>query len=53
MFQCPGLELHHIVLDWLHVVDLGVAQDIIGNLFNDLVTFGFKGATKELRVQGL
>ena len=35
------------------MVDLGVAQDIIGNFFNDLVTFGFKGATKELRVQEL
>ncbi|CAE7536543.1 unnamed protein product [Symbiodinium sp. KB8] len=29
----PGFSLSHVLLDWLHVVDLGVSADALGNLF--------------------
>lgn len=32
------MTLGCIVLDWLHIVDLGVGADIIGNYFYDLLT---------------
>lgn len=33
IFGCPGADLGVVKLDWLHIVDLGVGQDILGNLF--------------------
>ena len=32
----PGFSLKCVVLDWLHVVDLGVSADLIGNLFHEI-----------------
>lgn len=37
LFKVPSFRLDHIVLDWLHIVDLGVSQDLVGNLFHELV----------------
>ena len=52
LFGCPGLTLDDITLDWLHIVDLGVAQDIIGNLFHECVLKGgIAGANKEERLK--
>ena len=31
LFSCPGMDLLDVALDWLHVVDLGVAQDLLGS----------------------
>jgi hypothetical protein len=48
ILQVPGFSLSHIVLDWLHVVDLGVGADAVGNLFWEAIsvkTF-FSKATK-------
>ena len=33
LFKCPGFDTTCIALDWLHVMDLGVAADFLGNLF--------------------
>ena len=33
LFKCPGFDTSCIALDWLHVVDIGVAADFLGNLF--------------------
>jgi hypothetical protein len=32
LFKSPGLTLQHFMVDWLHAVDLGVLQIIIGNI---------------------
>lgn len=34
----PGMSIQAIVLDWLHVMDLGVSQDLIGCFFYDLIS---------------
>ena len=33
IFGAPGFETEIFVEDWLHTADLGVSQDVIGNLF--------------------
>ena len=33
LLSCPGFKLDFVGIDWLHTVDLGVAQDVLGNLF--------------------
>ena len=33
LLSLPGFSLSHVLLDWLHVVDLGVSADALGNLF--------------------
>ena len=32
LFKCPGLSLRHFMVDWLHAIDLGVGQSVIGNV---------------------
>ena len=41
--------------DWMHTVDLGVGQDVVGGIFFDCVAQPgiFPGATQDLRMQGL
>lgn len=54
LFQCPGLTADHILLDWLHVVDLGIAQDIAGNVFAMCIrTDGLPGANQADRLKVL
>ena len=51
IFKCPGFVLDMVVLDWLHVMDLGVSQDCLGNLFNDVLMLpGLDGKTKAQRL---
>ena len=53
----PAFSLSLVVLDWLHVVDLGVSADLIGNLFHEITASAcllFPGAnTKEKRLNAL
>jgi hypothetical protein len=42
LLSLPGFLLRCVVLDWLHVVDLGVSADLLGNLFFE-VTMTTKG----------
>ena len=48
-FKCPGLLMDHLMIDWLHAVDLGVAEGVIGNLFWDVIPF-LDGQNTEDRV---
>ena len=49
LFACPGLETSCFKPDWLHVVDLGVACDFLGNVLL-LLSKKFTGATHKARV---
>ena len=40
LFQAPGLTNKQFLLDWLHIVDLGVAADFMGNVFHNLIASG-------------
>ena len=54
IFKCPGFVLDMVVLDWQHVMDLGVSQDCLGNLFNDVLMLpGLHGKTKAQRLDWL
>ena len=54
LFHCPGLVLDHIVLDWLHIVDLGIAQDIAGNVFTMCISpVGLPGSNQAIRLKAL
>ena len=52
LFKCPGFDTSCIALDWLHVVDIGVAADFLGNLFWALLPLQ-DGNTKAARVSSL
>lgn len=52
IFGCPGFELKYILIDWLHAVDLGVGQTVIGNLFNEVCEL-LPGSTRKERVDAL
>ena len=52
IFQCPGFIMKYILIDWLHAVDLGVGQTIIGNLFHEVCEL-LPGSTREDRVGAL
>ena len=53
LFEAPGFELRHVVLDWLHIVDLGVLQDLLGSLFLECILHGLEGANKKDRLEKL
>ena len=53
LFGAPGLLMEHVVLDWLHIVDLGISQDLIGNLLHELVLNGLPGNNKQERLHVL
>ena len=52
IFQCPGIEIKHFLVDWLHCADLGICQSIIGNAFNEIVDL-LEGSTRKDRVCSL
>lgn len=53
LFSAPGFEVAMIILDWLHIVDLGIAQDLIGNLFAELIRKCLPGNNKGERLKCL
>ena len=55
ILELPGISEMSIVLDWLHVMDLGVSQDIMGCFFWELVvTPGMlAGTTQDARLKSL
>jgi hypothetical protein len=54
LLSIPGFNISCIVLDWLHVVDLGIAADALGCLFWDLVDRCLlPGSNKQERVKSL
>ena len=38
IFSAPGFQVKHIMVDYLHTMDLGVATDCLGNLFLDFLS---------------
>ena len=52
IFQSPGLEIKHFLVDWLHCADLGICQSILGNLFNEIVEL-LPGSNRKDRVCNL
>ena len=55
LFTIPGFTLSCVVLDWLHIVDLGVGADVLGCFFWELITTPgvLAGGNKEQRLQTL
>ena len=53
LFGAPEFDVHDVVPDWLHCVDLGVQADLVGNLFAELVNNHLPGPSREARVKGL
>ena len=37
IFAAPGFQVKHIMVDYLHTMDLGVAADCLGNLFLEIL----------------
>ena len=37
IFSAPGFQVKHIMVDYLHTMDLGVAADCLGNLFLEIL----------------
>jgi hypothetical protein len=35
LFECPGVSVDMVMVDWLHTMDQGVLADVIGNVFWD------------------
>ena len=52
LFGCPGLRTSCFKPDWLHVCDLGIAADFLGN-FLLLVSAKFEGAGHKSRVAAM
>jgi len=55
LLTIPGFTLGCVVLDWLHVVDLGVGADVLGAFFWELITTPdlMPGNNKEQRLRSL
>lgn len=47
LLGCPGLRVKHFVIDWMHCVDLGIAQDCLGQLFWDVLPLLGAGTRKQ------
>lgn len=52
LFSSPTLRTECFLLDWLHVVDLGIGADILGNVMKMLLG-KFPGSTETLRCQAM
>lgn len=37
IFKSPNLQIKHFLIDWLHAVDLGVSQSVIGNVLWEIL----------------
>jgi len=52
IFQSPGFVIKYFLIDWLHAIDLGVSQTVIGNLFHEVCEL-LPGSTRKDRVNAL
>ena len=52
LFSLPHFDETCILQDWMHCVDLGVAQDLIGNLFHEIEQ-RLPGVNRDARVAAL
>ena len=53
LFKAPGLSLKHFMVDWLHAVDLGVGQSIVGNVLWECLDILFPNLSKKDQVKAL
>ena len=53
LFKSPGLSIKHFMIDWLHAVDIGVGQSILGNIFYESLDILWPGLPKKSQVQQL
>ena len=55
LLSLPAFTTARVVLDWLHIVDLGVGADILGCFFWELITSAgvLVGNTKAERLSDL
>ena len=53
VFSWPGFTLQNVVLDWMHMVDLGVAQACLGNILVELFRSAAVGGLFTNPTQGL
>ena len=55
LLQLPGFRLSYVVLDWLHIVDLGVGADMMGCFFWTLIRNNnyLDGPNKDVRTAAL
>ena len=52
LFEAPGVTVRSFKIDWLHVADLGISADWLGQAFVFLLPI-CEGPSQEARVQGL
>jgi len=52
VFALPGVTSAILHIDWMHTVDLGVGQDVLGNTLVDLVA-DYDGSSRAERVDAL
>jgi len=53
LFSIPHFTLAMVVIDVLHIMDLGVTQDALGNLFYEAQKYFIRGRNQKLRVKEL
>ena len=53
LFKSPGLSMKHFMVDWLHAMDIGVSQTILGNVLWESLDMLFPGISKKLQVTEL
>ena len=52
LFSIPGFTVDMILIDWLHTADIGIAGDVVGNIFNEVAKL-LPGGTKLERAKVL
>ena len=52
LLSIPGFTVDMILIDWVQTADIGIAGDVVGNIFNEVAKL-LPGSTKEERVKVL
>ena len=52
IFTAPGVRVEYVVIDWLHTMDLGLCQTVLGNALFELLEF-LEGSTLVARAGNL
>ena len=53
LFSCPGFDMLNICIDVLHALDLGLAQEIVGNVLFEALGVFAAGRNRKEQVQDL
>lgn len=52
LFSAPGVSTQSVVVDWMHCVDLGVGQDLVGGAFWSILKY-LEGSNRNQRLAAL